>query len=125
MLIESVSQGGPQANVSNFYGPSEPPSDILGVVSAPWITKDLLEPLQYLSNLFIEIIQHIAYTVKIKCKVREQCRLAWCNKDIVLHTVTQTRFALYLDTKTEQNGPLSSNTSINGIFECMPFTHVL
>ena len=29
------------------------------------------------------------------------------------------------NTKTEQNGPLSPNTSINGIFECMPFTHVL
>ena len=26
-----------------------------------------------------------------------------CNKDIALHTVTQTRFALYLDTKTKQN----------------------
>jgi len=26
-----------------------------------------------------------------------------CNKDIALHTVTQTRFALYLNTKTEQN----------------------
>jgi len=26
-----------------------------------------------------------------------------CNKDIALHTVTRTRFALYLDIKTEQN----------------------
>ena len=39
---------------------------------------------------FIEIIQHIAYTVKIKCKVRKQ----WLNE----HTVTLVRQPLRLTT---------------------------
>ena len=47
MLIESVSQGGPLVNVSNFYGPNETPLDILGGCKYP---LDYVEPLEYLPN---------------------------------------------------------------------------
>ena len=46
-------------------------------------------------------IGHSVKYTKVEAKYREQVGCSR-NEDIALHIVTQTRFALYLDTKTEQ-----------------------